>query len=73
MTAKHGRHAPRQRRRLQITRDTTLYLLGVFGFLHELLLIKDERQTVLFACLALLGLPSFLRGDEKRSKNGGHE
>lgn len=55
-----------KRTRLRFTRDSGLFLLGALGFLHELLLTHGERPTLIFACLALMGLPVFLRGDEKK-------
>jgi hypothetical protein len=54
-----------QRRRRRITRDTLLFILGAGGFLHELIITKGERPTLLLACFALMGVPLFLRGDEK--------
>ena len=54
----------KQRRRL--TRDGLLFILGAAGFLHELLITQGERPTLLLACFALMGVPLFLRQDEKR-------
>ena len=41
-----------------------MYLLGSAGFAHEVIVTKGERPTLLLACLALMGLPIFLRKDE---------
>jgi hypothetical protein len=54
----------RQRRR--VTRDGLLFILGAAGFLHELIITQGERPTLLLGCMALMGLPVFLRSDEKR-------
>lgn len=46
-------------------RDTTMFLAGLAGFAHELIIQEQERSTLIFACLALMGVPFFLRRDEK--------
>lgn len=40
-------------------------MLGAIGFLHELLFASTERPFVISACLALMGLPFVLRGEDK--------
>jgi hypothetical protein len=45
-------------------RDLAMFVLGGGGFVHELLITQAERPTLLLACLALMGLPIFLRKDE---------
>jgi hypothetical protein len=60
----------RQRRR-RLTRDGLLFTLGAGGFLHELLVTQGERPTLLLACFALMGVPLFLRADEKRKGDDG--
>jgi hypothetical protein len=52
-------------------RDIALFVLGAGGFIHEVLSAGSERITVLFACLALMGVPTILRSDEKKDHNGG--
>jgi hypothetical protein len=52
-------------------RDIALFVLGAGGFIHEVLSTGTERITVLFACLALMGVPTILRSDEKKDSNGG--
>lgn len=41
------------------SRDTVLFLIGAFGFLHEVL-AQTDRQYVIFGSLALCGLPLVL-------------
>jgi len=49
---------------LRTWRDIALFLLGAGGFTHEVLIAGTERPTILLGCLALLGVPVFLRKDE---------
>lgn len=42
-----------------------MFLIGAWGFQHEVLITKGERPTLLLGALALMGLPIFLRKDEK--------
>lgn len=42
-----------------------LFAIGAIGFAHELLSDGPERPTILFLCGALMGLPAFIRKDEK--------
>jgi hypothetical protein len=58
-----------RRQRGRITRDGLLFILGAGGFLHELIVTQGERPTLLLGCLALMGLPVFLRSDEKRRRD----
>lgn len=50
-------------------RDLALFMLGAGGFAHEVLSKGAERPTILFACLALMGVPIFLKKDAN-GKNG---
>lgn len=52
-------------RRLRISRDTVLFVAGLAGVAHELLVTQGERPTLLLLFAAMVGLPAFLRGDEK--------
>lgn len=45
-------------------RDAAMFALGAGGVVHEVVVTKGERPTLLLACLALMGLPVFLRKDE---------
>jgi hypothetical protein len=47
------------------TRDTVLFGTGLAGIAHETLIANTERPTLLFAFMAMVGLPAFLRADEK--------
>lgn len=51
--------------KLHMTRDLALYLLGGAAFIHELL-GKVERPYILFLCATMLGLPTFIKADQKR-------
>lgn len=51
----------------RVTRDTVLFVSGLLGILHETVIADSERPTLLFAFMAMVGLPAFLRADEKRS------
>lgn len=41
-----------------------MFLIGSAGFIHEVIITEGERPTLLLACLALMGVPFFLRKDE---------
>lgn len=43
-----------------------MFVMGAIGFVHEVVVTAGERPMLLAACLALMGLPIFLRGDEKK-------
>lgn len=45
-------------------RDWLMFGFGGLGFAHEVIVTKGERPMLLAACLALMGLPIFLRKDE---------
>lgn len=52
-------------------RDLATFLLGMGGFVHELLFVPVERPFLLTASLALMGFPFVLAGDHKlRGGNG---
>jgi hypothetical protein len=55
-----------RRQRGRVTRDGLLFILGAGGFLHELIITQGERPTLLLGCMALMGLPVFLRSDDRR-------
>jgi len=52
----------------KIGRDTILLLIGAIGFLHEVWLASADRYSVIAGSLALMGLPFYLRADEKRER-----
>lgn len=47
------------------TRDTVLFVAGILGIAHETLQTGIERPALLAAFLAMMGLPLFLRADER--------
>ncbi len=51
----------------KLVRDVTLLLLGIVGFIYEML-SGLERPTFLALVAACLGLPLFLRKDERRQE-----
>jgi hypothetical protein len=54
----------------RVSRDTVLFTAGLIGFTHEVVFgSSTERPTLLLICAALMGLPVFLRTDEKRQED----
>lgn len=53
--------------RWKLPRDTVLFFAGLAGIAHETLIWDGpERPTLLLLFAAFLGLPVFLRTDERR-------
>lgn len=55
-------------------RDALLFLGGLAGVLHETVVADRPRESLLVMFAAMMGLPAFLRADERRDdekKNGG--
>lgn len=52
-------------------RDIMLFAGGVAGVFHETVLTGTERPTLLILFAAMMGLPAFLRQDEKSSRSQG--
>ena len=50
---------------LRIGRDTVLFLAGLVGIAEETLAQHAERPTLLILFGAMVGLPAFLRADER--------
>lgn len=50
-----------------LARDIALFVAGLAGVAHETLAAHAERPTLLLLFAAMLGLPAFLRADEKRN------
>jgi hypothetical protein len=48
-----------------ILRDIVLFFGGLAGVFHETVLASAERPTLLILFAAMMGLPAFLRNDEK--------
>lgn len=53
--------------RTKLTRDAILFAAGLAGLVHETVIAATERPTLIIAFLAMMGLPAFLRTDEKQS------
>lgn len=53
-----------------VTRDTVLFVVGLLGIAHETLSAGVERPVLLAAFLAMMGLPMFLRADERGKGKG---
>lgn len=49
-----------------VTRDTVLFVGGLAGLFNEAVLSKGERPTLIFAFMAMIGLPAFLHADERK-------
>lgn len=53
----------------RISRDTVLFGGGMLGIIHETLISKIDRPNLLLLFAAMVGLPAFLRADERRGKS----
>lgn len=51
-----------------ISRDSMLFAGGLLGVLHETVLTNVERPSLLVLFGGMMGLPAFLRADEKRKE-----
>lgn len=49
------------------TRDTILFVVGLAGIVYEAVVSGTDRPTLLILYAAMVGLPAFLRSDEKMS------
>lgn len=56
-------------RRIRLTRDGLIFAVGLLGIVHQTLLVESDRPTLLLLFGAMIGLPAFLRLDEKKSSN----
>ena len=45
-----------------------IFILGAYGFIHELQRSGAERPQILILCSFMMGLPLIIRGDEKKSE-----
>lgn len=57
-----------RRRGLKLSRDGVLFGVGILGIIYETLVVGGDRPTLLVLFGAMVGLPAFLRTDE-RMKN----
>jgi hypothetical protein len=53
---------------IRISRDTLLFLGGLAGAAHETLAAATERPTLLILFAGMMGLPAFLRADERKQE-----
>ncbi len=54
-----------------ISRDTILFTFGLLGIIYETLAQGGERPTLLILFAGMVGLPAFLKGDEKAQQKKG--
>jgi hypothetical protein len=55
----------RKARSLRVSRDTILFIVGLLGIAYETLIDAVDKPTLLIGFFAMVGLPVFLRTDEK--------
>lgn len=53
------------RGRVRVTRDGVLFAVGLAGITYETLVENVDRPTLLLIFSAMVGLPVFLKADEK--------
>lgn len=51
----------------RFTQKSVLFVVGLLGVGHETLVSEADRPTLLLLFAAMIGLPAFLRQDEKES------
>ena len=56
---------------LKVLRSVALFTVGIGGVIYEIVVDHTERPTLLILLGAMVGLPAFLKTDEKRRSNGG--
>lgn len=49
-------------------RDVLLFIVGLAGVVHEIAVAGLERPTLLALLAAMMGLPLFLRADDRGGK-----
>lgn len=55
----------------RIGRDGVLFVSGLAGVFHETVISNaNERPTLLLLFATMIGLPAFLRADEKKKNEG---
>lgn len=50
----------------KVGRDSVLFVGGLAGIAHETLVSEQERSALLVLFATMVGLPAFLRSDEKK-------
>lgn len=66
MTSRRNRLVPLNGRK--VSRDTLLFVFGLAGAAHETLVAVAERPTLLILFAGMMGLPAFLRADERKQE-----
>ena len=49
----------------RLTQKGVLFVVGLLGVAHETLISEADRPTLLLLFAAMIGLPAFLKADEK--------
>lgn len=57
----------RRKRRIRLTRDGAIFVVGLLGIIHQTLVVHTDRPTLLLLFGAMIGLPAFLRLDDKKN------
>lgn len=65
-----GDHAKERARKvrkwhLRLSRDVVIFGIGIVGIVHEIFWSNSDRPTLLILFAAMIGLPAFLRIDER--------
>jgi hypothetical protein len=50
---------------LRLSRDVVIFGTGIVGIVHEIFFSTSDRPTLLILFAAMIGLPAFLRIDER--------
>ena len=72
---RHAQQPPPWWRRLKWkdARDILLFSGGMAGVFHETVVSQTERPTLLLMFAAMMGLPAFLRADEKKEERAEYQ
>lgn len=54
------------KRHIKVTRDLVLFVFGLVGVTYETVVSHVDRPSLLFVFGACIGLPAFLRSDERK-------
>lgn len=52
-------------KKLRFTRDGVLFVVGLAGIAHETVVMNAERPSLLVLFAGMVGLPAFIRKDER--------
>lgn len=59
----------RRKRGVRLTRDGVIFVVGLLGIIHQTLVVEADRPTLLLLFGAMIGLPAFLRLDDRKNKD----